>query len=223
MEQGDFNYSFLRASRGDFFGGTIPWMVPEQFDGEADLRADIYSFGIILYQMFNKGEFPFNCTTEDDYENAHKFEPIIRLNNIAFPIIEKCLKKDPNERYQTFNDFSKDLEDLYLKSTKNIFPKSFKEKELSKLEHYDKGMSFKVLGFLEDALQEFNYVIRENPIMEKAYIQVGLIYKSKDLIDKSIAAYNRVLQINPNSVIAKEELNTLLKIKNLNFEFDNKE
>ncbi len=209
--RGDSEYSFLRFSRGDFFGGTIPWMAPEQFDTETDLRGDIYSFGIILYQMFNKGQLPFKCLNEDEYEKAHKVGMIKKLETKAFPIIEKCLKKDPNDRYQNFKDFRKDLEILYLKSGKKKVPRAPKEKDLNSFEHFDKGMSFKALGFYEDAKIEFENAIREKPNFEKAFFQLGLIYKSIKLIEKSIETFKKVLEINPKSKLALEELKTLKK------------
>jgi serine/threonine protein kinase len=41
--------TFLRNEQGKIVCGTLPWMAPERFEGKADIRSDIYSFGIVLY------------------------------------------------------------------------------------------------------------------------------------------------------------------------------
>ena len=52
--KGTAGLTFLHAtSSGGLPVGSIPWMAPEQFEGKTDKRSDIYSFGIVLYQMIN--------------------------------------------------------------------------------------------------------------------------------------------------------------------------
>ncbi|MFH2035275.1 MAG: protein kinase [Candidatus Zixiibacteriota bacterium] len=99
--------------------GTITYMSPEQARGEAvDNRADIFSFGILLYKMFT-GEFPFkgndNVSTIAKILEA-RHEPI-RIKNETLPaelerIIDKTLQKDPNDRYQDTRDLAIDIRNL---------------------------------------------------------------------------------------------------------------
>ncbi|MFZ1685230.1 MAG: protein kinase [Candidatus Zixiibacteriota bacterium] len=99
--------------------GTVSYMSPEQVRGEkVDARSDIFSFGILLYRMAS-GEFPFAGPTEVStlakiLESKH--EPL-RMRNDSIPpelerIVDKCLQKDANDRYQDTRDLVVDLRNL---------------------------------------------------------------------------------------------------------------
>ena len=92
--------------------GTPAYMSPEQFMGQpVDGRSDIFSCGVILYQ-FLTGEKPFtgNSTTIM-YKVLHE-EPLApSLLNVALPaafdaVVKKAMAKNPDERYQTAQEFS---------------------------------------------------------------------------------------------------------------------
>ncbi len=99
--------------------GTVSYMSPEQARGETiDPRSDIFSFGIVLY-LLATGELPFAggsqvSTLAKILEVPH--EPP-RLKNDAVPpelerIIDKCLRKKPDDRYQDTRDLVVDLRSL---------------------------------------------------------------------------------------------------------------
>ncbi len=99
--------------------GTVTYMSPEQVRGEKiDTRSDIFSYGILLYRLFS-GEFPFEATEKVSVMAKileARQEPI-RQKNEALPaelerIIDKCLQKDPNDRYQDTRDLVVDLRSL---------------------------------------------------------------------------------------------------------------
>jgi serine/threonine protein kinase len=92
--------------------GTPEYMAPEQLDGINDSRSDIYSLGIILYQMLT-GRVPFTADSPMAVILKHLQLPPSRPSQIneditqdIEDIILKSLAKKPEERYQEISDFS---------------------------------------------------------------------------------------------------------------------
>lgn len=97
--------------------GTPEFMSPEQCFGESvDHRSDIYSFGILMYVMIC-GHLPFSAETALAVLHKQINSPTpscTRPDGSVVPsdleaIVEKCLKKKPDDRYQSFSDVIADL------------------------------------------------------------------------------------------------------------------
>jgi TolB-like protein/Tfp pilus assembly protein PilF/predicted Ser/Thr protein kinase len=99
--------------------GTVTYMSPEQAKGkEVDHRTDIWSFGIVLYEMLT-GELPFR----GDHEQAiihsilkEKPKPITDIK-AGIPVsieqaVYRALEKDPDKRYQRIEDLLDDLKSI---------------------------------------------------------------------------------------------------------------
>ncbi len=96
--------------------GTAAYMSPEQAQGEvSDERSDVFSFGIVLYELLT-GSLPF----KGEYEYALVYSIIneeadtLALETNAVPeklrnVVLKCLRKDKELRYQSFDEVLKDL------------------------------------------------------------------------------------------------------------------
>ncbi len=99
--------------------GTPEYMSPEQAEGgDVDRRSDIYSLGLILYEMAT-GRVPFQAESPFGLALKHKTEiprnpsEINDLVSEGFSrIILKCLEKDRNRRYQWVEDLVRDLRQL---------------------------------------------------------------------------------------------------------------
>jgi eukaryotic-like serine/threonine-protein kinase len=99
--------------------GSVRYMSPEQTRGLAvDERTDIWSLGVVLYEMLTSFA-PFDgATTSDTIAAVIYKEPAPVLNFIPNApaelqrIIRKALQKDREERYQHIKDFALDLKDL---------------------------------------------------------------------------------------------------------------
>ncbi len=84
------------------FTGTIAYMAPEQIRGHADRRTDLWSLGVVLYEM-TTGWLPFKGPTQTDTLRAiasEAYAPAVDLPPELEKLIAKALAKDPAARYQ---------------------------------------------------------------------------------------------------------------------------
>lgn len=97
--------------------GTATYAAPEQARGDrVDKRADIFSLGVLLYEMLT-GTWPFRGKTTIDVRHAVLHDPprpIAELRSSAIPprlqqIIDKALEKEPKDRFQNMEDFRNEL------------------------------------------------------------------------------------------------------------------
>ena len=88
--------------RGEDCTGTPYYMCPEQTaDSEADARGDLYSLGVVLFEML-AGRVPFTGSNLTEIFAAHRGNAIPRLPDrlqIYQPIIDRLLAKNPQDRY----------------------------------------------------------------------------------------------------------------------------
>src|SRR5215211_2712018 len=97
--------------------GTATYAAPEQARGDrVDKRADIFSLGVLLYEMLT-GTWPFRGKTTIDVRHAVLHDaprPITELRSNAIPprlqqIVDKALAKEPKDRFQNMEDFRNEL------------------------------------------------------------------------------------------------------------------
>jgi membrane-associated phospholipid phosphatase len=96
--------------------GTIPYMSPEQFTGRpVDHRSDIFSFGIVLYEMATSRR-PFHGKTSGEVVSSilRDDPPLVTELNAEIPppigrLIRRCLEKDPEDRFQSAADLRNEL------------------------------------------------------------------------------------------------------------------
>jgi len=86
------------------FIGTPDYAAPERAEGQADIRSDIYSVGVVLYEAL-AGKLPFSGSTPWTVMQMHGSEPPPPLpDTVPAPvreIVDRCLEKQPEARYQT--------------------------------------------------------------------------------------------------------------------------
>ncbi len=99
--------------------GTVSYMSPEQAEGKAlDHRSDIFSFGVVLYEMAT-GRRPFQGDTAISTISSilKDSPPPPQQINTALPphlgrIVRRCLSKEPERRYQSTEDLRNELREL---------------------------------------------------------------------------------------------------------------
>jgi serine/threonine-protein kinase len=111
------------TSAGQVFG-TVAYMSPEQTrGGKVDARSDVFSLGVVLYQMVT-GERPFQGASAVDMISSilRDSPPSVTDRRGDLPahlarILRRCLEKEPRDRYQTSRDVYNELRDLRNETT----------------------------------------------------------------------------------------------------------
>ena len=102
----------LQTASGKIIG-TPAYMSPEQIQGKSvDARSDIYSLGIVLYEMLTN-RLPFDADTQAAILIQHLHEPVPPLPRALAglqPVIDHALTKDPATRFQKASDLALALE-----------------------------------------------------------------------------------------------------------------
>jgi hypothetical protein len=108
---------FANISDGSIMG-TPAYMSPEQIQGEREIdgRSDIYSMGVVLYQMLS-GVVPYNGATAASVMMMHLVNPVpqVRDQNVSLPtgiqaVLDTAMAKKPEDRFQTAGEFAKAIQ-----------------------------------------------------------------------------------------------------------------
>jgi len=106
--------------------GTATHMPPEQFMNakSVGVAADVYSFGVMLFQMLT-GRLPFAGESWEDFEMAHMFQlpPVEQIEHAGLrAVVGKCLDKQAEARYENFVLLRGELEGIYRELTGKAAP-----------------------------------------------------------------------------------------------------
>lgn len=115
IKSGEILGSFVAAQTSGLMGSPF-YMAPEQWsDEEPDARADIYSLGVMLYQML-AGEVPFKGASIPSIMRKHLTESPVSMSDHGAhvplnveAVVRHALEKDPSSRPQTVEDFLAEL------------------------------------------------------------------------------------------------------------------
>jgi serine/threonine protein kinase len=201
---------------GNFFGqtgrgigfGTPTHMPPEQFDDAAscDVRADIYSFGFVLYQIATGGHLPFHL----DYpkqargaewmqywggmQHAHNTRPVPPTKTPLDPIIQRCTQKNPSDRFQSLGEMKEAA--LAVAGQYGITVASASTDRTGRPSRlFSKGLSLQNLREYEQALGCYEKVLESNPQAPTVLNNMASCYAALGQYEDALATFGRTLAL----------------------------
>lgn len=213
FQQGRIGLSMQTVEGSSF--GTPTHMAPEQFSDatSCDEKSDIYSFGVILYQMATKGQLPFLCPLPRDnskeaqvafwnsMKELHCNGLLPNLDSPIFHIILHCMEKDSKKRFQSFKDIRLQLTEILRHETGEVF-KPQEPKKLSSLDWCRKGYSLGTFGRFEEAIKCYNKSIELNPLYEYAWREKGFCLNQLSRYEEAIQCLDRAVKLDPQDCYA---------------------
>lgn len=193
--------------------GTPPFMAPEQFINSAsvDQRADIYSFGVILYMMATGG-LPIypdrQPKTQDEasllWAIAHHRGVVRGARFPLFPIVERCLQKNPVKRFQSFDEILSEIAKIAGVSKIQLPKESIADTEFD--DALTKATALGVLGSKAEAVVELEAISKRWPHMPQPYNEVGKIHLELGKFKEAIPWFLRTVELDPTGSAAWNNL-----------------
>lgn len=182
--------------------GTCTHMPPEQFDDakSVDVRADVYSFGVMLFEMLT-GSLRFTAKTWAEFEWQHKNQRLPRtpgLDRQLRRVLEKCTAKAPQHRFGDFAELRKEIGAAFERLTGLPTPKPRIGSELDAYSLVNKGFSLRQLGKENEGYKYYEQALTLHPNLAEAWLNKGGALGRAGQHAEALRCFDRCLQINPN-------------------------
>jgi serine/threonine protein kinase/thioredoxin-like negative regulator of GroEL len=188
------------------FAGTKEYASPEQFVGSSiDCRSDMYSFGIVLYEMVT-GKRPFPGPSFEEFARQHgnrRPDPPTSLNSQIPKELEatilRCLEKSPDDRYRRFEDLKGTLMDLHQRLYGALRERTRSPAGSSAIDRSVlKGLSLSSLGKMVEAVACLDEAIQNNPQDVLAWHYKGEALDRLNRHGDAIGCFDEALKIAPD-------------------------
>jgi tetratricopeptide (TPR) repeat protein len=198
---------------GKLMCGTPGYMAPEVYRGEqSDVRSDVYSFGLVLWQMATGSRappflVPYRGDLEDYLRGIYEHQMTRRaprVDGFLGPVIERCLRPNPAERFGSFAELRRALDPI-LERTAGKKPESPQVGEKTAAFWISKGSSLANLGRREEAMNCLDRALEIDPRNLIALSNKGTVLIQLGRLAEAITCFDKVLAIDPRNGIAWNE------------------
>lgn len=182
--------------------GTPPYMAPEQFldSANVDRRADIYSFGVILYAMAT-GELPIYPERQPRdgrelsilWARAHHYSKVRIAEFPLFPLVQRCLEKSPAKRFQSFDEILPVLASVADATNLRLPNEQVTDAEFD--DAYALAMSLTALDRSGEAIAKLIEITRKWPDVSQPFNEMGKILLTQGQTSEAIPWLKRAVEI----------------------------
>jgi tetratricopeptide (TPR) repeat protein len=207
--EGSFGLSLMQTG-GKARCGTPGYMAPEVYRGEgADIRSDIYGFGLVLWQMATGSPVPpfvvpYRGDLEGYLRQTYEQQMIGRvpcMDGFLGPVIERCLRPKPAERYGSFGELRGALEPMLERTTgKKLEAPQVEEK--TAVFWNNKGVSLAALGRRGEAITCYDQALAIDPRDAAAWNNKGLALRALGRRAEAVSCCDQALAIDPRYAAA---------------------
>ncbi|MGH9871844.1 MAG: protein kinase domain-containing protein [Pyrinomonadaceae bacterium] len=198
--------------------GTPAYIAPEAITAPqtVDVRSDIYSFGVMLYEML-AGERPFRAGNilRDHLESVPAPLTLVNSNVSAelSSVVACCLEKGPNRRFQSFAE----LELVLLSVPENTSRIEFATADVTVVPEFGqafmKGFALMQFGKYEEAIECFRQVIAAKPDEAEAWNNIGVCLARLERIDEALPATQKAVELKADYAEAWSTLAALYELQ----------
>jgi serine/threonine protein kinase len=208
-EDGAFGFSVVQQ-QGNVLSGTPGYIAPEVYrGGTPDVRSDVYTFGLVLWQMATGSAVPpFVEVSTDNIERfmqaAYRKQISEKLPALAHPldkVIRRCLNPNPGGRYSNFEDLRTDVEGIGGRERTKA-PEKLESRKASATSWSNRGASFCELGKLEEAIVCFDRALAIEPRYGHAWSNKGVVLYSLGRNDEALRCFENALNIDCRDTMA---------------------
>jgi tetratricopeptide (TPR) repeat protein len=207
--EGSFGLSLMHTV-GKARCGTPGYMAPEVYRGEAaDIRSDIYSFGLVLWQMATGSPMPpfvvpYRGDLEGYLRQIYEQQIIGRVpgaDGFLGPVIARCLRPEPAERFSSFGELCGALEPILERKTgKKLEVPQVGEKTAAFW--INKGGSLAALGRRQEAMTCLDQALAIDPRQAMAWINKGASLAALGRHEQAMSCFEQALAIDPRDARA---------------------
>ena len=207
--EGGFGFSLMQAA-GKVRCGTPGYIAPEVYRCEgATTRSDIYSFGLVLWQMAAGSRVPpFTVAWRGDVEGflrkvyEHQMAGSMpRIEGWLGSVIECCLRPEPLQRYGSFQELRGDLEPIWKRKVGRKFVLPEVEQRTAAF-WTNKGAALDALGRHEEAINCFDKALAIDPRDAYAWNNKGNTLAYLHRHEEAIRCFDKALANDPRFAFA---------------------
>ena len=208
-QNGAFGFSIMQTE-GRRVCGTPGYLAPEVYRCEgADTRTDIYSFGLVLWQMAAGSQHPpFLASWRGDIEgflratyDQQMTGCVPTVDSPFSTVIDRCLRPKPGDRYSRFDELRRDMEVILEKRTKTKIQAPPPEDEPANV-WSNRGASLVALGQFQDAIACCERALSLEPKYSNAWSNKGIALYSLGRNQEALRCFENALDIDPSNALA---------------------